>query len=179
MATSASKTFSGDICMDGFVSSCGNTADYTKPSSVFFGEHTSRSFHKASLRLRRWEPSNARLVCGYSIYDVMWRNGCSIPFTGSRPRNLQVVASAQYSGGAAQDVSFEGSSHDDLPPGSVGQYVFSHGAWSLIYGFTVIYSLDSMHTFLIAPFCFHSLTVPIVLLLGLFIYLDVHCRIYM
>lgn len=167
MATSASKTFSGDICMDGFVSSCGNTADYTKPSSVFFGEHTSRSFHKASLRLRRWEPSNARLVCGYSIYDVMWRNGCSIPFTGSRPRNLQVVASAQYSGGAAQDVSFEGSSHDDLPPGSVGQYVFSHGAWSLIHLQLRLNAYFPDCSFLFSlPYCAHCAIAGTIHLLG-------------
>lgn len=133
MAASGSKAFSGDIYMDGLVSSCGNAVDFTKPTGVFFRDHTPRSFHKASLSLRRQEPSNARVVYGYSIYDVVWRNGNFIPVTGSRQRNLRVVASAQYSGGAAQDISFDGSSHDDLPPRSVGQYVlFSHVAWTLI-----------------------------------------------
>ncbi|PKI78568.1 hypothetical protein CRG98_001040 [Punica granatum] len=135
MAASGSKAFSGDIYMDGLVSSCGNTVDFTKPSGVFFSDNTPRTFHKASLSLRRREPSNARLVCGYSIYDVVWRNAntVTVPLTASRPRNLRFAASAQYSGGAAQGVSFEGSS-DDLPPSSVVQDVAGNKALKLLSG---------------------------------------------
>ncbi|KAK4754091.1 hypothetical protein SAY87_002195 [Trapa incisa] len=134
MSASASKSFSGDICKDGFVSSCGNSVDFTKPSSVFFGDHANRRYHRANLSMRRWKPSNAHSLYGYSIYNVSPRNGNSILFIGLGLRNLHVVASAQYSGGAAQDVTFEGSSHDDLPPRSVAQDFAGGRALKLLSG---------------------------------------------
>ncbi|KAK4771880.1 hypothetical protein SAY86_013655 [Trapa natans] len=135
MSVSASKTFSGDICKDGFVSSCGKSVDFTKPCSVFFCDNANRSFHRASLSLRRREPSNAHSVGEYSICNVSRRNGNTFSFIRSGLGNLQVVASAQYSGGAAQDVSLEGSSHDDLLPSPVGQDIAGGKVLKLLSGY--------------------------------------------
>ncbi|KAI3412355.1 Protein phosphatase [Psidium guajava] len=136
MAASGSKAVSGDVYMDGLLSSGGNTVDFTKPSGVFFFDRSHRSCQRASVSLRRREPCNGHLVCGYSRYHEEWTTCISNLSVGPQHRAFQTSLFARYNDGAAQDISFEGNPSSDLATSttSVGQALPGDRALKLLSG---------------------------------------------
>ncbi|KAK9265717.1 hypothetical protein L1049_025311 [Liquidambar formosana] len=119
MAASGSKAVFGDIYVDDLITSCGNVPDFVKPSSVFFCDGSIRSCLKASMSLRKREPTNSHLVYGYFIFDVMRRNCNSNPLVRPWLKNFHTSSSACNSADAAPDVSFDGSSRNEQISNSV------------------------------------------------------------
>lgn len=136
MAASGSKAVSGDVYMDGLLSSGGNTVDFTKPSGVYFFDRSQKSFQRASVSLRRREPCNGHLVCEYSRYHEAWTNCISTPSVGPQYRAFQTSLFARRNDGAAQDISFEGNPSSDLATSttSVGQALPGDRALKLLSG---------------------------------------------
>ncbi|XP_030462646.1 probable protein phosphatase 2C 80 [Syzygium oleosum] len=147
MAASGSKAVSGDVYMDGLLSSGGNTVDFTKPSSVFFFDRSHRSFRRASVSLTRREPSNGHLVCGYSRYQEAWTTCISTPSVGPQYRDFRTSLVACYNDGAAEDISFEGNPSSDLATSttSVGQTLPGDRALKLLSGSCCLPHPDKEH----------------------------------
>nr|KYP66732.1 putative protein phosphatase 2C 55 [Cajanus cajan] len=114
MATAShSNALLGDVYVDGLISRCGSVLDYTKPSVVYCNDRTHRGGLRASVNLRRSQPLYGSLSCGCSSLDVNRRiRGLSL-LPGSWLRNFSTSSSASCPAGAAQDVSFGGSTPDE------------------------------------------------------------------
>ncbi|KAK3224078.1 hypothetical protein Dsin_011103 [Dipteronia sinensis] len=114
MAASGSKAVFGDVHVDDFVTGCGNGLDFKKPSGVYFNDRSRSSCRKASMSLRKKESPNNGICGGYFIFDSVRRNFYSNALLGPWLKNIHTSSSVCFSAGAAQDVSFDGSSHDEL-----------------------------------------------------------------
>ncbi|KAL5557252.1 hypothetical protein UlMin_039488 [Ulmus minor] len=112
-SASSSKPVFGDVYVDDVITSCGNALDFAKPTGVFFNDRSRISCCKASVSLRRKEPLNIRLTCGYFAADVTKKNCHSNLPVGSQLRNCHLSSSACYAAGATHGVSFDGNSHDE------------------------------------------------------------------
>ncbi|KAI4330343.1 hypothetical protein MLD38_028641 [Melastoma candidum] len=126
MAASGTKAVAGEVYVDGLISSNGNAVDFTKPSGVFF-DRGRRSFERGSVSTKRKVTSETRLICGYNIYDVTWRNRGSNSFIGQGPhlRTFRTFTWTNRDLRAASDV-FEGGMREDSLTSSatsVGQVV--------------------------------------------------------
>ncbi|KAI9165174.1 hypothetical protein LWI28_009184 [Acer negundo] len=114
MAASGTKAVFGDVHVDDFVTGCGNGLDFKKPSGVYFNDRSRSSCRKASMSLRKKESPNNGICGGYFIFDSVRRNFNSNTLLGPWLKNIHTSSSVCFSAGAAQDVSFDGSSRDEL-----------------------------------------------------------------
>ncbi|KAK2657258.1 hypothetical protein Ddye_010310 [Dipteronia dyeriana] len=114
MAASGTKAVFGDVHVDDFVTGCGNGLDFKKPSGVYFNDRSRSSCRKASMSLRKKESPNNGIYGGYFIFDSVRRNFNSNGLLGPWLKNIHTSSSVCFSTGAAQDVSFDRSSSDEL-----------------------------------------------------------------
>lgn len=113
---SNSNVVLGDVYADGSISSCGSVLDFTKPGVVYYRDRTHKGCVRANVNLRRLKPLNGSLCFGCSIFDATRRVGDLSLLHGSWLKNFSTSSSAccsAQSTGAAQDVSFDGSSPNE------------------------------------------------------------------
>ncbi|KAF8409929.1 hypothetical protein HHK36_002448 [Tetracentron sinense] len=118
MAACGSRVAFGDRYLDGLTSRHGHLSNSTSHAGLFYRNNSFDNCRKASMSLRSREPSNSNLVYGYFICDIT-RSSCnSNPFLGPGSKDFHSSSSACYSAGAAPDVSFDGSAHEEHLAGS-------------------------------------------------------------
>lgn len=112
MAASGSTTASGDLMVDSLVSSCGNVANFVKPSGVCFNDRVGcRSLRRSSMRLKSREPYNNRQsVHGYFIFDVTQRSFSFNSAFDTSIKNCHASSSPYYSDGFVPDMTVNGLS---------------------------------------------------------------------
>ncbi|KAF7828829.1 putative protein phosphatase 2C 80 [Senna tora] len=119
MAASSSKAFLGDIHMDDVIASCGSALDVIKHTGVYFKDRGRKGCLRASLNIGRPEPSYGPLSFRCSIFYADWRKQNSSFLHAPWLKNFSITSPACFPAGAAQQVSFDGSTRDDdLPENS-------------------------------------------------------------
>lgn len=112
MATSGSVTASGDLIVDNLVSSCGNVSNFAQPSGHFL-ERNTRSFHTASIGMKKREPNKIHGVHGYFIFGVTHTISNINTLGGRLQRRCNTSSSTCFSDGGVSDGVLKESSHDE------------------------------------------------------------------
>ncbi|KAL2348489.1 hypothetical protein Fmac_002489 [Flemingia macrophylla] len=111
--TSHSNAVLGDGYVDGLISRRGCVQDFTKSSVVYCKDRTHKGCLRATVNLRRSQPLYGSLSFRCSPFDANWQIRDLNLLHGSWLKNFSTSSSACSSAGAAQDVSFGGSTPDE------------------------------------------------------------------